>query len=316
MELGFRMDRDPITHRYNWSPRAGAAVTVLPEGRAIIRGGYGKFVSRTALNIEAFPQYESRVVRRFAADGVTPLGPAVAFTNAISGDLRTPEADVGNVEWNQRFGRRLLFKLGFLHRIGSHEYIVHADPAAGQLQLASTGESRYRELEATTRYLGGDRRDLTVSYVWARGTADLNNYDQFYGNFRNPLVRENENSYSPTDVRHRVLVRGNFGLPGSWEFAPVLELRSGFPYSAVDEYQDFVGTRNTAGRLPSVQTLDFQLSRPWRFKKYRFRAGLKVYNVFGSSADRDVQNNITAPDYGTSYNPIERSIGFVFGSAR
>jgi hypothetical protein len=316
MELGFRMDRDPITHRYNWSPRAGAAITVLPEGRAIIRGGYGKFVSRTALNIEAFPQYESRVVRRFAADGVTPLGPAVAFANAISGDLRTPEADVGNVEWNQRFGRRLLFKLGFLHRIGSHEYVVQADPAAGQLQLASVGESRYRELEATTRYLGGDRRDLTVSYVWARGTADLNNYDQFYGNFRNPLVRENQNSYSPTDVRHRVLVRGNFGLPGSWEFAPVLELRSGFPYSAVDEYQDFVGTRNTAGRLPSVQTLDFQLSRPWRFKKYRFRAGLKVYNVFGSSADRDVQNNITAPDYGTSYNPIERSIGFVFGSAR
>ncbi|HET9567486.1 MAG TPA: hypothetical protein VFP16_03915, partial [Vicinamibacterales bacterium] len=73
---------------------------------------------------------------------------------------------------------------------------------------------------------------------------------------------------------------------------------------------------NDAGRLPSVQTLDFQLSRPWRYKKYRFRAGIKVYNVFGSSADRDVQNNITAPDYGTSYNPIERSVGFVFGSAR
>jgi len=316
MELGFRMDRDPITHRYNYSPRAGAAVTVLPEGRAIIRGGYGKFVSRTALNVEAFPQYESRIVRRFAADGVTPLGPAVAFSNVISGDLRTPEADVGNVEWNQRFGRRLLFKLGFLHRIGSHEYILLADPAAGQLQLTSSGESRYRELEATTRYLGGDRRDLTVSYVWARGTADLNNYDQFYGNFRNPLVRENQNSYLPTDVRHRVLIRGNFGLPGSWDFAPVLELRSGFPYSAVNEYQDFVGTRNTAGRLPSLHNLDFQLSRPWKVMKYRFRAGLKIYNVFGSSADRDVQNNITAPDYGTSYNPIERSIGFVFGSAR
>jgi hypothetical protein len=316
MELGFRMDRDPITHRYNWSPRAGAAVTVLPEGRAIIRGGYGKFVSRTALNIEAFPQYESRVVRRFAPDGITPLGPPVLFTNAINGDLRTPEADVGNVEWNQRFGRRLLFKLGFLHRVGSHEYILTPDPAAGQLQLSSGGQSRYRELEATTRYLGGDQRDLTISYVWARGAGDLNNYDQFYGNFRNPLVRENQNSYSPTDVRHRMLIRGNFGLPGRWEFAPVLELRSGFPYSAVDEYQDFVGTRNRAGRLPAVHTLDFQLSRPWRFKKYRFRAGLKVYNVFGASADRDVQNNITAPDYGSSYNPIERSIGFVFGSAR
>ena len=315
LELGFRVDRDPVVKRLNWSPRAGAAVTVLPDGRAIIRGGYGKFVQRTPLNIEAFPTFESRTVSRFGPDGAA-LGPVVSLANVISGDLRTPEADIGNVEWNQRFGRRLLFKLAFLHRVGSHEYILTPDPAQGELRLSSTGASRYRELEATTRYLGGDRRDLTLSYVWARGTADLNNYDQFYGNFRNPLVRANENSYSPTDVRHRVLVRGTFGLPGQWEFAPVLELRSGFPWSAVDEFQDFVGERNRAGRLPVVRTLDFQLSRPWRFRKYRFRAGVKMYNVFGDAASRDIQNNITSPDFGTSYNPIERSVGFVFGAAR
>jgi hypothetical protein len=219
------------------------------------------------------------------------------------------------VEWNQRFGRRLLFKLGYLGRVGSHEYIVTPDPARGELQLASIGTSRYRELEATTRYLG-TRHDLTVSYVWARGTADLNNYDQFYGNFRNPFVRANENNLSPTDVRHRMLVRGTFALPGQWDFSPVLEVRSGFPWSAVNEFQDFVGERNRAGRLPVVRTLDFQLARPWRFRKYRFRAGLKLYNVFGASADRDIQTNITAPDYGTAYNPIERSVGFVLGAAR
>jgi hypothetical protein len=315
LELGLRMDRDPVVKRYNWSPRAGAAISVLPEGRAIIRGGFGKFVQRTPLNIEAFPAFESRVVSRYGPDEGA-LGPPIVFTNVITGTLRTPEAYVGNIELNQRFGRRLLFKLGFLGRSGDHEYIVVPSPADGELQLSSTGTSRYRELEATTRYLGGARRDFTVSYVWARGTADLNNYDHFFGNIRNPLVRENENNLSPTDVRHRVIVRGNFGLPGQWDFAPVLELRSGFPWSAVDEYQDFVGERNRAGRLPVVQTLDFQLSRPWQFRKYRFRAGLKIYNLFGSFAGRDIQNNITAPDFGTSYNPIERSIGFVFGSAR
>jgi hypothetical protein len=315
LELGFRMDRDPVVRRYNWSPRAGAAITVLPEGRAIVRGGFGKFVQRTPLNIEPFPAFESRVVSRYGPDGAA-LGPPTIFTNVITGTLRTPEAYVGNVELNQRFGRRLLFKLGYLGRSGSHEYIVVPSPAEGELQLSSTGTSRYRELEATTRYLGGARRDFTVSYVWARGTADLNNYDQFYGNIRNPLVRENQNNLSPTDVRHRMIVRGNFGFPGRWDFAPVLELRSGFPWSAVDEYQDFVGERNRAGRLPVVRTLDFQLSRPWQFRKYRFRAGVKIYNAFGSFAGRDIQNNVTAPDFGTAYNPIERSIGFVFGSAR
>ena len=51
--------------------------------------------------------------------------------------------------------------------------------------------------------MGGARRDLTLSYVWARGTADLNDYDQFYGNFRNPIVRANEHGPSTADVPHR-----------------------------------------------------------------------------------------------------------------
>jgi hypothetical protein len=84
----------------------------------------------------------------------------------------------------------------------------------------------------------------------------------------------------------------------------------------VNEFQDFVGTRNESGRLPTVSTLDFTLARPWHFKKYRFTAGIKVYNTFNSGSERDVQNNITSPDYGKFYNPITRSIGFVFGSGK
>jgi hypothetical protein len=84
----------------------------------------------------------------------------------------------------------------------------------------------------------------------------------------------------------------------------------------VNEFQDFVGERNRSGRLPTVSTLDFTLARPWRFRKYRFTAGLKVYNVFDTGDERDVQSNITSPDYGTFYNPIQRSIGFVFGTTR
>jgi hypothetical protein len=313
LELGFRIDRDSVVEHLNYSPRAGAALSVLPEGRAVVRGGFGKFVQRTPLNVEAFPSFEPYTVSRFL-----PNAPPTIFTfrNVIDGDLHTPEASVGNIEWDQRFGRRSLVKLAFLRRHGSHEHILLPDPTRGEAHLASTGTSAYRELEATTRYLGGPRRDLTISYVWARGEADLNNYDQFFGNLRNPILRANEYNLIPTDVRHRLLVRGTVGLPGRWDFAPVLELRSGFPWSAVNEFQDFVGTRNRAGRLPVVRTLDFSLARPWRFRKYRFRAGLKMYNVFGASAERDVQNNVSSPDYGTFYNPIERSIGFVIGSVK
>jgi hypothetical protein len=313
-EFGMRFDRDGVVERINWSPRAGAAFAVLAEGRGIVRGGYGKFVQRTPLNVDAFASFEPRTSMRFAENGA-PLG-VVTLANRVDGPLHTPEAYVGNIEWDQRFGRRILLKVGFLRRSGSHEYILSPDPEAGALRLSSTGRSRYRELESTVRWLGGERRDLTLSYVWSRGTADLNNYDQFYGNFRNPIVRPNEFNLSPTDVRHRLLLRGMIGLPGQWEFAPVLELRSGFPWSAVNEFQDFVGPRGRSGRLPAVKTLDFSLARPWRFRKYRFRAGLRVYNAFGASAERDIQTNTTSPFYGTAFNPVERSIGILFGSAR
>jgi hypothetical protein len=315
LELGFRFDRDAIIERINWSPRAGVAISILPEGQAILRGGYGKFVQRTPLNVGAFASFEPRVVTRFGPDSIS-LGPSIAFTHVRDDILRTPEAYVGNVEWDQRFGRRLLTKVAYIQRTGSHEYLLTPAAELGELRLGSTGISRYRELEWTTRYLGGGRRDLTFSYVWSKSTADLNNYDQFYGNFRNPIIRGNENNLTPHDVRHRVLVRGNIGLPWQLDFAPVLELRSGFPWSAVDDYLDFVGPRNRAGRLPAVKNLDFQLTRPVQFRKYRFRAGVKIYNVFGASAARDVQNHLSSPSFGQFFNPIERSIGFAFSSVK
>ena len=257
-ELGLRFDKDAVVDRVNWSPRAGMALTVLRDGRGIIRGGFGKFVQRTPLNVGAFPSYEPRVVSRFAADGLT-LGSPVAFANRLDGDLRTPEAHVGNVEWDQRFSRRLLLKLAFLGRRGSHEYILSPDAAAGALRLSSAGTSRYTEAEATVRYLGGERRDLTLSYVWARGTADLNSYDQFYGNLRNPIVRANEHNLTPTDVRHRVLLRGTIGLPAPVGLLACAGAAIGVSLVGSQRVSGFRGAtqpRGTPARCPYARLLD------------------------------------------------------------
>jgi TonB dependent receptor-like, beta-barrel/Carboxypeptidase regulatory-like domain len=314
-ELGIRADRDDVVEHVNFSPRAGMSVSLLPDGRGILRGGIGKFAERTPLAIGAFTQYEVQTISRFAADG-RPLGAPVTFAHVVDGSLKTPESIVQTVAWDQRLGRRFFFKAAYLHRNGSHAYIVDPDASRGLLTLSSVGASKYWELETTGRYLANEHRDLTVSYVRSHSTRDLNDYDQFFGNFRNPIIRPNENSLSPTDVPNRLIVRGTVGLPAKWVFSPVYEWRTGFPWSAVDEFQDFVGTRNRSGRLPTVSTLDFTLARPLRFRKYHFTGGIKVYNVFDSGSERDVQANIASPNYGTFYNPIQRSIGFVVSSSR
>ena len=313
-ELGIRADRDAVVERMNYSPRAGIAVS-LSEGRGILRGGFGKFAERTPLNVGAFTQYEGQTVSRVAADG-TPLGAPVTLVHVVDPLLKIPESIVQTVAWDQRFGRRLFFKVAYLHRNGSHAYTVEPDASRGQLTLNSSGPSKYWELETTGRFLASEHRDLSVSYVRSHSTRDLNDYDQFFGNFRNPIIRSNENAISPTDVPNRLIVRGSIGLPGRLVFVPLYEWRTGFPWSAVNEFQDFVGPRNETGRLPTVSTLDFTLARPWHFRKYRFTAGIKIYNAFNAGSERDVQNNITSPDYGRFYNPIERSIGFVVSTTR
>ena len=110
------------------------SVSVLPEGRGILRGGFGKFAERTPLNVGAFTQYDVQTVSRFDADG-TPLGAPVTFAHVIDGALKTPESIVQTVAWDQRFGRRLFFKAAYLHRNGSHAYTIDPDPARGVLAL-------------------------------------------------------------------------------------------------------------------------------------------------------------------------------------
>ncbi len=314
LELGFRADRDAIVESYNYSPRAGMAISVLSEGRGILRGGFGKFAERTPLTVGAFTQYDVQTTSRFAADGA-PLG-TTTLRHVVDGALTTPESIVGTVAWDQRFGRRLFFKAAYLHRSGSHAYTVEPDANRGLLSLGSVGSSHYWEVETTGRFLASQYRDVSVSYVRSHGTRNLNDYDQFFGNFRTPIIRPDEHSLSSTDVPNRLIVRGTLGLPGRWVLSPLYEWRTGFPWSAVDEFQDFVGPRNRSGRLPTVTTFDFSLVRPWQFRKYQFSAGIKIYNVLDTGNERDVQNNVTSPDYGTFYNPIERSIGFTISTSR
>ena len=139
-ELGFRSDRDDIVEKVNFSPRAGMSVSLLPDGRGILRGGFGKFAERTPLTVGAFTQYEAPTVTRYAASG-EPIGAPITFVHTLGDVLKTPESIVQTVAWDQRIERRFFFKAAYLHRDGSHAYIVNPDVSDGLLTLSSSGAS-------------------------------------------------------------------------------------------------------------------------------------------------------------------------------
>jgi hypothetical protein len=94
---------------------------------------------------------------------------------------------------------------------------------------------------------------------------------------------------------------------------PVLDIRTGFPYSIIDEDRNFVGPRNLAGRFPNFASLDLEILRsvslPGRFNKYRVELGLKVFNLTNHFNPRDFQNNLASDDFGGFFNGVGRQFG-------
>jgi hypothetical protein len=90
-------------------------------------------------------------------------------------------------------------------------------------------------------------------------------------------------------------------------------VRTGFPFSLIDEDRNFVGPRNRAGRFPTFVSLDMQVSRtislPGPFNKYRAHLGLKVFNLTNHFNPRDFQNNLASNGFGNFSNGVGRGFG-------
>ncbi|HSR66455.1 MAG TPA: TonB-dependent receptor [Acidobacteriota bacterium] len=313
MEFGARVDRDGVFQRTNLAPRFGFAIGLLPDGKGILRGGAGLFYDHVPLTVEAFPDFELRSVARFAEDGQTPLGPPTTFRHVLADDLRTPYSFTWNIEYDHRIRPNLLFKTNFLRRQGHHEILVDPlDGADPRLRVDSRGRSRFWEVELTTRWDYSEDSYLIASYLRSKGERDLNDFDQFFGNFRDPIIRPNEYSLGNNDVTDRFLLQGTWMLPGDWIFSPVVEWRSGFPFSTLDEDRNFVGPRNRAGRFPNLITLDVDVQRWFTIKGIRARIGIRIFNFFNTFTPRDVQNIVDSPRFGTFFNTNERSFGGTF----
>ena len=312
LELGARVDRDGALDQSHFSPRAGIVIGVLPGARGILRGGAGLFFERTPLNVASFEKYERPTVTRYATDGVTPIE-ARQFSLSSADDLQPPYSFTWNIEYDHRLTSKLLLKTNYLRRNGQREYLV--DPLPGvdsQLRLDSRGRSRYWEVEVTGRYDMDDESFFILSYVRSESKRDLNTFDSFYGNFRNPIIRPNAFSLSNTDTPHRLVAQGTFILPGEWIVSPVVEIRKGFPYSLINEEREFIGQRNRDGRFPIQKTLDLDIQKWVKIWKWNTRVGVRFFNLLGTFNPRDFQGNIDSNNFGVFSNKLRRVIGLTF----
>lgn len=315
LDAGVRVDASTGSSNAPIAPRIGW--TVGPSGgRTTIGGSAGLFTETLPLSALAFDSLPARRITTYDALGFPATNTTVV--NQTASQLSALNAFRWDAELNQRAGAWLL-RVRYEQRRGRNELVITPSvvdarsTSVSSAILSSTGISRARSLETTAGYRGAGGAEWYVSYVRAATSGVENSLDATEGILRVPFVQAVGYGPLPADVPHRLLAWGVLHLPGRFTVAPFLEMRSGFPYTAIDDRWVMVGAPN-AYRLPPAATLDLSATRVIGLPHHLpdARVGLKLYNIASTNTERDVQTDLSRPDFGTRYDELPRDFSVVF----
>jgi hypothetical protein len=337
LDAGLRFSGQTIGNSAVLSPRLGFVYAPGKEARTIFRGGIGVFYDRMPLLAGSFTENPTRIITLFDTQG-NLLGPPVTYQNAYAyykrgnyqilprgRDLNsTPYSLTWSGEVDREITSRVTLRLSYLSSPTHDLFLVAPQQLSGMnpmLLMTNIGGSRYDEFESTVRFRISKLVDFNSSYVHSRARGDLSTLAQEYVRFEQPIIRPNLFANLNSNIPDRWVTWGRFNLPWKITASPVLDLHTGFPYSAVDALQNYVGQPNSL-RLPTFMSLDLKLSKDFRIpflpwvKKHTLRGAIAVYNLTDSLNPRDVYNNVTSPYFrhfaGPQHTFFEPFLDFVY----
>jgi outer membrane receptor protein involved in Fe transport len=306
-DLGLRFDQDSVTNSVNTAPRVGFVLALTGDGKTTLKGGAGFFFDRVPLNVPSFRYLPNRTVTELNSAG--DADGSTRYSNVISNGLENPRSEVWNLELNREVTSNLLVRVGYQQRNTVHAYYINpiASGSTGSLSLSDRGSDIYKEFQVTGRYRV-HHSTLNASYVHSRAYGDLNDFNQFFGNDPLAVIQPNQRGHLSFDAPNRVLFWGEIAAPWKLTVSPVVDIHTGFPYSAVNQYREFVGPRDES-QFPRFVSTDLQVWRRVRLpiKESHARVGFGVYNLFNRDNYRDVQNNLDSARYGEFFNGPSRT---------
>jgi Carboxypeptidase regulatory-like domain len=316
LDLGVRTESQQVSGAFRVAPRGGFAFSPFANHGTVIRGGFGLFYERVPLNIYNFNRYPNRFVTDYGPDG-TVIGGPYHYLNTL-GQTRvrfpfvsqrpqdgnfSPNSANWSVQVEQPLMPRVRMRVSYLQNTGVGLPVI--DPVApdpttgiGAYLLQGTGSSRYRQVEATARWRVDDERELNFSYVYSRARGDLNDFADYLGMVQQPIIRPDYFGDLPGSLPHRFLTWGIVKLTPTWRISPVVEYRSGFPFSAVDAWQNYAGIPD-GSRFPRFFSVDARVSKDIRVNpKYAVRLSLASFNLTNHFNPETVHDNVNDPAYG------------------
>jgi Carboxypeptidase regulatory-like domain len=332
--LGGRLTTQSKGRGAAFAPRAGLAYSVA-GGKMVVRAGTGLMYSHVPMLAEDFAGNQTRVVSCFAGscagqtvtlrNAYLPFGPP-ANSASPGNPADSPRTFTWNVEAEAPLRHHVTVRLGYYETSTTELFLVNpvlpATGTIGMLALENTGSARYRQAQIAARYQPSERAEVNVVYSWSRARGDLNTLSDTFIPFPAPVIRPNQYGVQPSDVPNRFLAWGSWHAP-IWGLiiAPVMDLRTGLPYSNVNVLQDYVGAPNSS-RFPTYFSLDGKIYRDFTFhlpfreskgKGRKFRFGVYSLDLTNRHNPHDVYNNVASPLFRQFAGFQRRFSGLVIG---
>jgi hypothetical protein len=274
----------PHDDRKQIAPRLGIAYSPGPEGKTMLRAGFGMFYDDLAQNGWA---------TAFEAVNPNPAAPP----SLIDPNYRTPYAIhiTGGVQ--HAFNQRWLMSADYTHEQGNHGYRAFPFPSATVFE--SDNRSSYNalmlHLQANTR-----RFNLTANYqfskaqTWGCLLGELFDYVDGVCTLQTGPQAGQLNAFGPgdygpsgEDVRHRFVLAGTLHIPGGFEVSTIAQFESARPITITNEdntgriwvngvYTSLDEFRGT----PYMQT-DLRVTRPFKVgERWQINPFAEFFNIF------------------------------------
>jgi hypothetical protein len=319
LDLGIRTESQQISGAFRVAPRGGLAWSPFAGIGTIVRAGFGLFYDHVPLNLYAFNRYPDEVITAYTPDGEIATGPTLFLNVLGQSKVRFPFVSQKPVDGNfsprsanwsvsveQPIRPQLRLRATYTQHDSAGQAILNPqtpdpDTGTGAYLLQGTGQSRYRQFEATARMRFTEERELFFSYVYSRARGDLNDFGTYLTTFPTPIVRPDLFGNLPGSVPNRFLTWGVFKVTPTFRVAPVIEYRTGFPYVVTDAAQRYADVPNR-NRMADFVSVDARLSKDVKVNaKYSIRLSLSAFNLMNHFNPEAVHYNMADPAFGTCF---------------
>jgi hypothetical protein len=323
LNFGLRAEQQEVTETFRLGPRAGLVVSPFSNGRTIFRAGSGVFYDRVPLNVYGFALYPDQIVTTYNPDGTILGGPDRYFNltepaaphhsplvyrrNGVVGNF-APYSINSNIQVEQILSARLRVLANYLLS-HSEELIALAPEVTDTMHafvLNGDGNSRFRQFELTGAASAGRENRIFLSYVRSYSVGNLNEFNTYLANFPPPVILPDARTFLPGDAPHRFLAWGVLAFPRKVRLMPKIEYRSGFPWSPLNQAQQYVGIPDRS-RFPNSFSVDARVTKDIKVtNKYTARFGVSGSNLTNHFNPISVHANTGDPLYGLFFGEYHR----------